>query len=288
MREKNPQDNKKREGKQYINRSKEYREREEKGANEFISRENNEANENIIEGRNPVIELLKSGRTVEKLFVAKGAIEGSLKVIISMAKDNGIVVSEVDRKKLDDMSTTHSHQGVIALASPYVYSSIDEILKLAEEKGEEPFIVILDEIEDPHNLGSIIRSANVMGAHGIIIPKRRSALVTATVAKASAGAVEYTKIAKMTNLNQAIKELKEKGLWVIGTDMDGESCYNSNLTGPIAIVIGSEGKGISRLVKENCDGVVSIPMQGEVNSLNASVAAGIIMYEIIRQRGSGR
>lgn len=229
---------------------------------------------------------MKSGRTIEKLFVAKGTVEGSLKMIISMARDMGIVISEVDRKKLDDMSTTHSHQGVIAIASPFVYSSIDEILDSAREKGEEPFVVILDEIEDPHNLGSIIRSANVIGAHGIIIPKRRTAYVTAAVAKASAGAVEYTKVAKVTNLNQAIRELKEKGLWIIGTDMDGEVCYNSNLTGPVAIVIGSEGKGISRLVKENCDGIVRIPMQGEINSLNASVAAGIIMYEIARQRGS--
>lgn len=286
MKEKNPQDRRKNTERREFNRSEEYKTRNESKAGEYKSSNDNEPNENIIEGRNPVIEVLKSGRTVEKLFISKGTVEGSLKMIISMAKDMGIVISEVDRKKLDDMSTTHSHQGVIALVSPYVYSSIDEILEFAEEKGEAPFIVILDEIEDPHNLGSIIRSANVYGAHGIIIPKRRSALVTATVAKASAGAVEYTRIAKMTNLNQAIKELKEKGLWVIGTDMDGEICYDSNLTGPIAIVIGSEGKGISRLIKENCDGIVRIPMQGEVNSLNASVAAGTIMYEIIRQRNS--
>lgn len=288
MREGNPQDNRKKEENRGINKGKEYRNRENKERSDYRNREDKEPNENIIEGRNPVIEVLKSGRTVEKLFIAKGAVEGSLKMIISKARDMGIVVSEVDRKKLDDMSTTHSHQGVIALVSPYDYSTIDDMLKYAEEKGEEPFIIVLDEIEDPHNLGSIIRSANVIGAHGIIIPKRRSALVTATVAKASAGAVEYTRITKVTNLNQAIKELKEKGLWVIGTDMDGEICYNSNLTGPIAIVIGSEGKGISRLLKENCDGVASIPVQGEVNSLNASVAAGIIMYEIKRQRGSGK
>ncbi len=299
MKEKNPQDNRKREGNQEINKVREQRDREEKEPKEYRNRENRrpggygsreeeEPNENIIEGRNPVLEALKSGRTVEKLFIAKGVVEGSLKMIISKAKDMGIIISEVDRKKLDEMSTTHSHQGVIALVSTFVYSTIDEILKLAEERGEAPFIILLDEIEDPHNLGSIIRSANVSGAHGVIIPKRRSALVTATVAKASAGAVEYTKVAKITNLNQAIKELKEKGLWVIGTDMDGEICYSSNLKGPIAIVIGSEGKGISRLVKENCDGVVSIPTMGDINSLNASVAAGIIMYEIIRQRGSGK
>lgn len=288
MKEKNPQDRRKSRERREFNRSEEYKTGNKSKVGEYKSSSDNEPNENIIEGRNPVIEVLKSGRTVEKLFISKGTVEGSLKMIISMAKDMGIVISEVDRKKLDDMSTTHSHQGVIALVSPYVYSSIDEILKLADKKGEAPFIVILDEIEDPHNLGSIIRSANVYGAHGIIIPKRRSALVTATVAKASAGAVEYTRIAKMTNLNQAIRELKEKGLWVIGTDMDGEICYESNLTGPIAIVIGSEGKGISRLIKENCDGIVRIPMQGELNSLNASVAAGTIMYEIIRQRNSKR
>lgn len=275
MREERTQENRKREGNRTPVREKEHRNREDK-----------EQNENVIEGRNPVIEVLKSERTVEKLFIAKGAVEGSLKMIISMAKDKGIVISEVDRKKLDEMSTTHSHQGVIAIVSPYTYSTIDEILDYARGKGEEPFVIVLDEIEDPHNLGSIIRSSNVMGAHGIIIPKRRSALVTATVAKASAGAVEYMKIVKVTNLNQAVKELKEKGLWIIGTDMDGERCYSSNLTGPVAIVIGSEGRGISRLLKENCDGVVSIPVEGEVNSLNASVAAGIIMYEVKRQRGS--
>lgn len=247
-------------------------------------REEKEPDENTVEGRNPVIEVLKAGRTIDKLFIAKGVIEGSLKLILSMAKDKGVVISEVDRKKLDDMSVTHSHQGVIAIVAPYEYSNIDEMLQTASERGEEPFVIILDEVEDPHNLGSIIRSANVLGAHGIIIPKRRAALVTATVIKASAGAVEYTKIAKVTNINQTIKELKDKGLWVIGTDMDGEICYNSNLKGPIAIVIGSEGKGISRLVKENCDGIVSIPVTGQVNSLNASVAAGVVMYEIIRQR----
>lgn len=286
MREGNPQDNRKKEANRSLNRGKENWGREDRERKEYGNRDERETNENIIEGRNPVIEVLKSERTVEKLFIAKGAVEGSLKMIISMARDKGIVISEVDRKKLDDMSSTHSHQGVIALVSPYSYSTIDEMIMLAKDRGEEPFIIVLDEIEDPHNLGSIIRSANVIGAHGIIIPKRRSAIVTATVAKASAGAIEYTKITKVTNLNQVIKELKERGLWVIGTDMDGEICYNSNLTGPIAIVIGSEGKGISRLVKENCDGVVSIPIEGEVNSLNASVAAGIIMYEIKRQRGS--
>lgn len=242
--------------------------------------------ENIVAGRNPVIELLKSGRTVEKLFVAKGSTEGSISVIMSMAREKGIVISEVDRKKLDSLAGGSSHQGVAAQVTPYSYFTVEDMLKEAEDKGEDPFLIILDEIEDPHNLGSIIRSANVCGAHGVIIPKRRSATMTPIVAKTSAGAVEYTKVAKVTNITQTIKELKEKGLWIIGADMDGEYCYNSNLKGPIAIVIGNEGKGISRLVKENCDLVVKIPVLGQISSLNASVAAGIIMYEIVRQRQS--
>lgn len=246
--------------------------------------ERKDEDENIVEGRNPVIETLKSGRTVEKLFVAKGATEGSIKMIISLAKEKGIVVNEVDRIRLDNMSTTGSHQGVIALVTPYVYHEIDDMLRDAKEKGEDPFIIVLDELEDPHNLGSIIRSVNVLGAHGVIIPKRRSVGVTATVLKSAAGATEHTKIAKVTNLNVTIKELKEKGLWIIGADMGGEPCYKSNLTGPIALVIGSEGNGISKLVKENCDSVVSIPVIGEISSFNASVAAGIAMYEVVRQR----
>jgi 23S rRNA (guanosine2251-2'-O)-methyltransferase len=259
---------------------------------DFTRRDNSEKimeeNENVVEGRNPVIEVLKSNRTLEKLYVAKGNVEGSIKVILSMAKEKGYVISEVDKRKLDEMSTTGSHQGVIAIVSPYTYSSIDEILEYAKQKGEDPFIIILDEIEDPHNLGSIVRSANVCGAHGVIIPKRRSALVTATVIKSSAGAVEHTKIAKITNINQTIEELKKKGVWVAGTDMNGEVCYKANLKGPMAIVIGSEGKGISKLVRENCDLIISIPMKGEINSLNASVAAGIVMYEGMRQRESAK
>lgn len=243
--------------------------------------------ENKVEGRNPVIEVLKSERTVEKLYVAKGDIEGSIKMIIAIAREKGIPIIEVDRKKLDVMSESKSHQGVIALVTPYKYSTVDEILDIAKTKGEDAFIIVLDEIEDPHNLGSIIRTANACGAHGVIIPKRRSAFITPTVIKASAGAIEYVKIAKVTNLNQTLKELKDKGLWVIGTDMDGDICYKSNLKGPVAVVIGSEGKGLSRLVKENCDMVVSIPIIGEIESYNASVAAGIVMYEIMRQRGIG-
>ena len=257
--------------------------------NDKRPRENREKNgfepaENIIAGRNPVIELLKSDRTIDKLFVAKGSMEGTINVIMSMAREKGIVISEVDRKKLDSLAGGSTHQGVAAQVTPYKYYTVDDMLKEAESKGEPPFLIILDEVEDPHNLGSIIRTANICGAHGVIIPKRRSATMTPIVAKASAGAVEYTKVAKVTNITQTIRELKEKGLWIIGTDMDGEYCYSSNLKGPIAIVIGNEGKGISRLVRESCDLVVRIPVLGEINSLNASVAAGIIMYEIVRQR----
>ncbi|CDF58912.1 23S rRNA (guanosine(2251)-2'-O)-methyltransferase RlmB [Thermobrachium celere] len=246
----------------------------------------NENVENIVEGKNPVIEALRSETTVEKVYIAKGSSqEGPVKLIYALAKEKRVPVIEVDRKKLDDMSTIKAHQGVIAVISPYKYSTVDDILNYAKEKGEDPFVIILDEIEDPHNLGSIIRSANVFGAHGVIILKRRSALVTPTVIKASAGAAMHTRVAKVTNLTQTIKELKERGLWIIGTDMDGEVSFQSNLKGPIGLVIGSEGKGISRLVKENCDIIVKIPMRGDVNSLNASVAAGIIMYEVVRQRG---
>lgn len=241
--------------------------------------------EEFIEGRNPVLEALKSERTIEKLYISKGEVEGSIKVIISKAREKGIVLQEMDKKGLDNLSVTKSHQGVIAKVSPFNYSEVEDILSTAKDKNEDPFIVILDEIEDPHNLGSIIRTANACGAHGIIIPKRRSALVTQTVLKVSAGAAEGIKIAKVTNLNQTIKDLKKSGLWIIGTDMDGEICYKSNLKGSLGLVIGSEGKGISRLVKENCDIIVNIPMKGTINSLNASVAGGIIMYEILRQRG---
>lgn len=246
----------------------------------------NENVENIVEGKNPVIEALKSGTTVEKIYVAKGSMqEGPIKLIQALAKEKGVPLIEVDKKKLDDMSFIKAHQGVIAIISPYKYSTVDEILEYAKERGEDPFVILLDEIEDPHNLGSIIRSANVFGAHGVIILKRRSALVTPTVIKASAGACMHTKVAKVTNLTQTIKELKDKGLWIIGTDMDGQNSYGTNLKGAVGIVIGSEGKGMSRLVKENCDIIVKIPMKGEVNSLNASVAAGVIMYEVVRQRG---
>lgn len=241
--------------------------------------------EDLIEGRNAVIEVLKSGKTIEQLLVAKGDKEGSINAILAIAKEKSIVVKEVDRKKLDSMSETGSHQGVIAIVTPYIYNSIEEILEYAKEKGEDPFIVVLDEIEDPHNLGSIIRTAELCGAHGIIIPKRRSVGVTTTVYKTSAGAAEYMKIAKVTNINSAIDVLKEKGLWIYGADMNGdEYSHKVDLRGAIAIVIGNEGKGISKLTRDKCDVVVSIPMAGKLNSLNASVAAGILMYEVLKKR----
>lgn len=252
--------------------------------NNFKKAEDVSGKENILIGRNPVLEALKAGRTIEKLYVAKNLNEGTIRVIIAKAKEKKAIITEVERKVLDEMSGNMPNQGVIAFASDYKYYTVDDILGYAKEKNEVPFLIILDEIEDPHNLGSIIRSANVLGAHGVIIPSRRSALITATTSKASAGAVEYTKVAKVTNINQTIAYLKEKGLWVIGADMSGEECSKSNLTGPCALVIGNEGSGLSRLVRENCDMLVKINVEGQVDSLNASVAAGILMYEIKRQR----
>ncbi len=241
--------------------------------------------EDLIEGRNAVIEALRGGRTIEQILLAKGDLEGAVNVILALAKEKGIVVKEVDRRKLDAMSSTGSHQGVIAQTTPYSYCELEDILQYAKEKREDPFIVLLDEIEDPHNLGSIIRTAEVCGAHGIVIPKRRNVGVTASVYKSSVGAVEYVKIAKVTNINTAIENLKESGVWVYGADMDGEEfCYQTSFKGAVALVIGSEGRGISRLTKEKCDKIIKIPMKGNVNSLNASVAAGIIMYEVLKSR----
>lgn len=240
--------------------------------------------EDLIEGRNAVIEALKSDKTIEQILVAKGDSEGSINVVYALAKEKKIVLKEVDRKKLDQMSETGAHQGVIAIVTPYKYYEIQDILKDAEQKGEKPFIIVLDEIEDPHNFGSIVRTAEVCGAHGIIIPKRRNVGVTPTVYKSSAGAVEHVKIAKVTNINNAIDLLKEKNIWVYGADMDGEKyCFDTNLTGAVAIVVGSEGRGISKLTKEKCDALVKIPMVGKITSLNASVAAGIIIYEVLKQ-----
>lgn len=239
-----------------------------------------------IVGRNPVIEALKSEREVEKILVAKGELKGSINKILGIAKDKSIPVQYVDKNRLDTISEGGlPHQGVAALVTPFKYSTIEDILDIAKKTGEDPFIVILDEIEDPHNLGSIIRTAECAGVHGIIIPKRRSASVTMTVVKASAGAVEHMHIAKVNNITNTILELKDNGLWIYGADMDGEEYYfERDFSGPKALVIGSEGKGISRLVKENCDFLVKIPMLGDISSLNASNAASILIYEAVRER----
>ena len=241
--------------------------------------------EDLVEGRNAVIEALKSDRTVEYVLIAKGDMVGSISVVIALAKEKGIVTKEVDRRKLDQMSQTSSHQGVIAVVTPYKYFEIDDIFKYASDRGEKPFIIILDEIEDPHNFGSIIRTAEVCGAHGIIIPKRKNVGATPTVYKTSAGAIEHMRIAKVTNINVAIEKIKERGVWVYGADMAAQDyIFDTDLTGAVALVIGSEGRGISKLTKEKCDVLVKIPMVGKITSLNASVAGGIIMYEIMKQK----
>lgn len=239
-----------------------------------------------VEGRNAVIELLNSNRDINKIFIQNGEKHGSINKIISMAKEKKIIINKVDKIKMDNISETKKHQGVIAIVAPYNYSTVDDIINYAKNKNEEPFILILDGIEDVHNLGSIIRTAETAGVHGIIIPKRRAASVNATVAKTSAGAIEYMKIARVNNLNDTIKKLKEEGLWIIGTEMNAKTkYYNQDLKGPIAIVIGNEGTGISSLVKKNCDILINIPMKGKINSLNASVSTGIILYEALKQRG---
>ena len=241
-------------------------------------------NENQLEGRNAVLEVLKSGRDIEKIYLQKGNVEGTLRRIASMAKERGIVVQEVVRQKLDDMSQTKNHQGVIAVVSIHEYAEVSDILKSAYDKGEKPFIVILDSITDPHNLGAVIRSAECAGAHGIIIPKRRSVGLTAVVGKTSAGALEYMPVARVTNISRTIEDLQKEGIWAVCADMDGNDYFNAPLDTPIALVIGSEGEGVSRLVKEKCDFTVSIPMYGRISSLNASVAASLMMYEVVRQR----
>jgi len=241
-----------------------------------------------IEGRNAVLEALRSGKTIDKLFVLDGCQDGPVRTIIREAKKSGSLISFVSKERLDQLSETKKHQGVIAYAAAYAYATVDEILQKAEEKGEPPFLILLDGIEDPHNLGAIIRTANLAGAHGVIIPKRRAVGLTATVAKTSAGALNYTPVAKVTNLSAVMKELKEKGLWFVCADMKGEVMYRQNLTGPIGLVIGNEGGGVSKLVRENCDLTASIPMYGEIDSLNASVAAGILAYEVVRQRILGK
>lgn len=240
--------------------------------------------ESTIEGRNAVLESLKSGKPVDKLLVQEGAGEGSVNTILREAKKAGVVIEYVPKERLDAISKTGRHQGVIASCAAYEYAEVEDILAAAKEKNEDPFIVVLDGIEDPHNLGAIIRTAHQAGAHGIIIPKRRAVGLTATVAKTSAGAINYMPVAKVTNISQTIEELKKEGIWFACADMDGEVMYKANLKGPIGIVIGNEGEGVSHLVKEKCDFTVSIPMKGQIDSLNASVAAGVLAYEIVRQR----
>lgn len=237
-----------------------------------------------IEGRNAVLEAFRSGKPIDRLFVLDGCQDGPVKTIVREAKKRDTVISFVSRERLDSMSETGHHQGVIAYAAAYEYAQVEDMLKAAEEKGEPPFLFLLDGIEDPHNLGAIIRTANLAGAHGVIIPKRRAVGLTATVARTSAGALNYTPVAKVTNLAAEIEELKKKGLWFVCADMGGESMYRLNLTGPIGLVIGNEGDGVSRLVKEACDMTAAIPMHGDIDSLNASVAAGVMAYEIVRQR----
>lgn len=238
----------------------------------------------IIEGRNAVIEAFRSGKTIDKVFVLDGCQDGPVRTIVREAKKHDTILQFVTKERLDQLSETGKHQGVVAHAAAYEYAEVEDILALAKEKGEDPFIFILDNIEDPHNLGAIIRTANLAGAHGVIIPKHRAVGLTATVAKTSAGALNYTPVAKVTNLVKTMEELKEKGLWFVCADMGGETMYRLNLTGPIGLVIGNEGTGVGRLVKEECDFVASIPMKGDIDSLNASVAAGVLAYEIVRQR----
>ncbi len=238
-----------------------------------------------IEGRNPVLEAFRSGKSIDKLFVLDGSGDGPIQTILREAKKKDTIVRFVAKERLDQLSETKKHQGVIAIAAAYAYASVEEMLENAREKGEAPFLFLLDNIEDPHNLGAMIRTANLCGAHGVIIPKRRAVGLTAAAAKASAGAINYTPVAKVTNLTNVMKELKKEGLWFVCADMDGTTMYDLDLKGPIGLVIGSEGEGVSRLVKDNCDLTASIPMKGNIDSLNASVAAGVLAFEILHQRG---
>ena len=263
-------------------RRREYTENYSKRSNDIMAEE---IREDLVLGRNAVIEALKSDTTIEYLCVSKGDLEGSIKVVLSLAKDKNVVIKEVDRRKLNEMCGGANHQGVVAKVTPFKYSEVTDIINRAKRRGEDPFIVILDEIEDPHNLGSIIRTAELCGVHGIIIPKRRNVGVTPTVYKCSAGAIEHMRIAKVTNINAIIDQLKEEGIWIYGADIDGKDfSYNTNFSGPCALVIGSEGRGISKLTLKKCDVLVKIPMIGKINSLNASVAGGIMMYEVLKGR----
>ncbi|MDD2981197.1 MAG: 23S rRNA (guanosine(2251)-2'-O)-methyltransferase RlmB [Hespellia sp.] len=238
----------------------------------------------VIEGRNAVLEAFRSGKPIDKVFVLDGCQDGPIRSIVREAKKHDTIIQFVDKTRLSQISETGKHQGAIAYAAAYEYAEVEDILEAAKAKGEDPFIIVLDNIEDPHNLGAIIRTANLAGAHGVIIPKRRAVGLTATVARTSAGALNYTPVAKVTNIAKTMEELKEKGLWFVCADMDGDSMYSLNLKGPIGLVIGNEGEGVGRLVKEKCDFVASIPMKGNIDSLNASVAAGVLAYEIVRQR----
>ena len=239
----------------------------------------------LIEGRNAVLEAFRSGKAVDKLFVLDGCQDGPVRTIIREARKKDTIINIVSKDRLDQLSETGAHQGVLAQAAAYEYASVEDILDKARQKQEAPFLILLDDVEDPHNLGAIIRTANLAGAHGVIIPKRRAAGLTATVAKASAGALNYTPVAKVTNLGKTIDELKEQGIWFVCADMGGESMYSLDLKGPIGLVMGNEGSGVSRLIREKCDFVASIPMKGDIDSLNVSVATGILAYEIVRQRG---
>ena len=238
----------------------------------------------VIEGRNAVLEALRSGKPMDKLYVLDGCQDGPIRTIVREAKKHDVILQFVTKERLNQLSETGKHQGVIAHAAAYEYAQVEDMLELAKSRGEDPFIFLLDNIEDPHNLGAIIRTANLAGAHGVIIPKRRAVGLTATVARTSAGALNYTPVARVTNLKKTVEDLKKQGLWFVCADMDGEVMYRQNLTGPIGLVIGNEGNGVSRLVKEKCDFVASIPMKGDIDSLNASVAAGVMAFEIVRQR----
>ena len=241
--------------------------------------------ENKIEGRNAVLEALRAGKPIDKLYVLDGCPDGPVRNIIREAKKGDTIINYVKKERLDQLSETGHHQGVIAMAASYEYATVEDILEKAREKGEAPFIFVLDNIEDPHNLGAMIRTANLAGAHGVIIPKRRAVGLTPTVARTSAGAINYTPVAKVTNLKQTMEQLKKEGMWFVCADMDGTPYYQMDLKGPMGLVIGNEGEGVSRLIKETCDFVASIPMKGDIDSLNASVAAGVLAFEIARQRG---
>lgn len=241
-------------------------------------------NESVMEGRNVVIEAFRSGKTIDKLYILDGCQDGPVTTIKREAKKHHVMIKYVSKERLDQMSVTGKHQGVIAVAAAYEYAEVEDMLELAGKKGEEPFLILLDNIEDPHNLGAIIRTANLAGAHGVIIPKNRAVGLTPTVARASAGALHYTPVARVTNMSQTIEDLKKRGLWFVCADMDGTPMYELNLKGAIGLVVGNEGQGVGRLVKEKCDMVASIPMKGNIDSLNVSVAAGILAYEIVRQK----